>query len=61
MLWLEKAVQLMLRFHQRGAQDNGNFALLADELQRVYRGWEELCANTLGQCVRDALADPLKE
>jgi hypothetical protein len=60
MLWLEKAVQLTLRFHQLGAQDNGNFALLVDELQRVYRGWEELCANTLGQWARDTSADPLK-
>lgn len=56
MLWLEKAVQLMLRFHQLGVPDNGNFTLMADELQRVYRGWEELCANTLGQWARDASA-----
>jgi hypothetical protein len=60
MLWLEKAVQLMLRVHQLGAQDNGNFSLLVDELQRVYRDWEELRANTLGQWARDASADPLK-
>jgi hypothetical protein len=60
MLWLEKAVQLMLRFHQLGAPDNGNFVLMVDELQRVYRGWDELCANTLGQWARDASADPLK-
>jgi len=37
MLWLEKAVQLMMRFQQLGAPDNGNFALMVDELQRVYR------------------------
>jgi hypothetical protein len=56
MLWIEKAVQLMLRFHQLGAPDNGNFALMVDELQRVYRAWDELCANTLGQGTGDASA-----
>jgi hypothetical protein len=61
MLWLEKAVQLMLRFRQLGAPDDGNFGLTVDELQRVNRAWEELCANTLGQWARDASGYPLKE
>jgi hypothetical protein len=34
---------------------------MVDELQRVYRDWEELRANTLGQWARDASAYPLKE
>jgi hypothetical protein len=61
MLWLEKAVQLMLRFRQLGAPDEGNFGLMVDELQRVYRDWEELRANTLGQWARDASAYPFKK
>lgn len=61
MLWLEKAVQLMLRFRQLGAPDEGSFGLMVDELQHVYRDWEELRANTLGQWARDGSAYPLKE
>ena len=61
MLWLEKAVQLMLRFRQLGAPDEGSFGLMVDELQHVYRDWEELRANTLGLWARDASAYPLKE
>jgi hypothetical protein len=57
MLWLEKAVQMMLRVQQLGTPDNGNFALMVDELQRVYRAWEELCANTLGQWAGDGPAE----
>jgi hypothetical protein len=58
MLWLEKAVQMMLRVQQLGSPDDGNFALMVDELQRVYRAWEELCANRPGQWAEDASVDP---
>lgn len=61
MLWLEKAVQFMLRFRQLGVPDEGSFGLMVDELQHVYRDWEELRANTLGQWACDASAYPLKE
>jgi hypothetical protein len=44
MLWLEKAVQMMLRVRQLGAPDDGGFALMIDELQRVCRAREELCS-----------------
>jgi hypothetical protein len=60
MLWLEKAVQMMLRFQQLGLTDDDNFGLLVDELQHVYRDWDELRANALGQGAGDASADPLK-
>lgn len=59
MLWLEKAVQMMLRVQQLGARDDGGFALMVDELQRVYRDWEELCANGSSDWGRDASANPL--
>jgi hypothetical protein len=58
MLWLEKAVQMMPWVQQLGARDGG-FALMFNELQRVYRAWEELCANGSSDCGRDASANPL--
>jgi hypothetical protein len=58
MLWLEKAVQLILRLQQLGLKDDDNFGLLVDELQHVYRDWDELRANALGQGAGDASADP---
>lgn len=59
MLWLEKAVQMMLRVQQLGSPDDGNLALMVDELQRVYRAWEELCANRPGEWAEDASVDPV--
>jgi hypothetical protein len=50
----------MLRFQQLGLTDDDNFGLLVDELQHVYRDWDELRANALGQGAGDASADPLK-
>jgi hypothetical protein len=61
MLWLEKAVQMMLRVQQLGVPDDGNFALMVDELQHVYRAWEELRANGPSDWGRDVSVDPLTD
>ena len=47
MLWIEKSVQLALRFRQIGIWNDGAFGPVVEELQKVYRAWEELRANTL--------------
>ncbi|MBM7486113.1 MULTISPECIES: hypothetical protein [Bradyrhizobium] len=59
MLWLEKAVQMMLRVQQLGCLDDGGFALIVDELQRVCTAWEEFCANRSSDWGQDASANPL--
>ncbi|MFK4492533.1 hypothetical protein [Bradyrhizobium sp. USDA 336] len=56
MLWIEKSVQLALRFRQVGIWDERTFGPVVEELQKVYRAWEELRANTLGEWAQDASA-----
>jgi hypothetical protein len=54
MLWIEKSVQLLLRLRQMGMSKEEAFGPVVDELQRVYRAWEELRANSLGGWAHDA-------
>jgi hypothetical protein len=56
MLWIEKSVQLALRFRQMGISDENSFGPVIEELQKVYRAWEELRANSLGGWAQDASA-----
>jgi len=37
------------------------FTLMVDEPQRVYRAWEESCANRSSDWGQDASADPLTD
>jgi hypothetical protein len=55
MLWLEKAVQIVLRLRQMGLSDERSFGPIIDELQKVYRLREESVANLQGTCVPDKL------
>jgi hypothetical protein len=60
MLWIEKSVQLAVRFRQMGGiSDDKAFGPVVEELQKVYRAWEELRANTLGEWAQDASVNPL--
>jgi hypothetical protein len=59
MLWIEKSVQMALRFRQIGISDEKSFGPVVEELQKVYRAWDELRANTLGEWAQDASANPL--
>jgi hypothetical protein len=59
MLWIEKSVQMTLRFREIGISDEKSFGPVVEELQRVYRAWEELRANALGECAQDASATPI--
>jgi hypothetical protein len=59
MLWIEKSVQMVLRFREIGISDDKLFGPVVEELQKVYRAWEELRANTLGDWARDASANPV--
>jgi hypothetical protein len=53
MLWLEKAVQIMLRLRQMGLSDERSLGVMIDELQKAYRLREESVADLLGTCVPD--------
>ncbi len=55
MLWLEKAVQIVLRLRQMGISDERSFGPMIDELQKVYRLREESVANLQGTCVPDTV------
>lgn len=60
MLWIEKSVQLAIRLRQMGGiSDDKSFGPVVEELQKVYRAWEELRANTLGEWAQDASANLL--
>ncbi|MBN9008083.1 MAG: hypothetical protein J0H40_22050 [Rhizobiales bacterium] len=59
MLWIEKSVQMALRFRELGISDEKSFGPVVEELQKVYRAWEELRANTLGEWAQDASANPV--
>lgn len=59
MLWIEKSVQLALRFRQIGIWDERTFGPVVEELQKVYKAWEELRASTLGEWAQDASANPV--
>ncbi|WP_027515675.1 hypothetical protein [Bradyrhizobium sp. WSM1417] len=60
MLWIEKSVQLALRFRQIGIWDETSFGPVVEELQKVYRAWDELRANALGEWAQDASANQVE-
>jgi hypothetical protein len=45
MLWIEKSVQMALRLRQIGISDEKSFGPVVEELQKVYRAWDELHAS----------------
>jgi len=53
MLWIEKAVQIVLRLRQMGISNEQSIGPMIDELQKVYRVREEFVANLQGTCVPD--------